>query len=203
MEQQTTQIQDYISQLSTDFHWQKFAGEIQTSENQPAIVRENNTLIIPTFIWHDEENALWYFIPVTIPYKGQSLVYEKCVAQSYAELRRHFYGDALFQRELEDDDLLNSHITAVKLAFPKPNSEVVRKYSKYKIQRACEEIHIEGIENTWLAVEQAIKDSGKWSSWQNIKDIRSDNSELVAVLPLIKQAFPTVDVDAVLAKCLV
>lgn len=194
------QTSSHQFQFPKGFASSKFLGEIKFSAETPVVAVERGKLTVPCFI--QQADGGYYYIPVTINYVGQSLDYAKCLLQCYAELRKHFYGDALFQRELEDDDLLNQHITAVKLAFPKPNASVVKVYSKYKIQLACEKLKVEGVENVYLAVEQAIKNAGKWSSWSNIIDIRSDNPELLAVLPLIKQAFPTVDVEAVLADCL-
>lgn len=180
----------------------KFSNEIRYSAESPDIERDGGKIIIPVFIQDCGEDGYGY-IPVAVDYVGQDINdYLKCVSQSYAAIRKHFYGDALFQRELEDDDLLNLHITAVKCAFPKPNAEVVKKYSKYKIQRECEKLHVEGHENIYAELEEAIKAAGKWSSWQNIIDVRSDNEELIAVLPMIRQIFPTVDVDEVLDKCI-
>lgn len=194
------QTSSHQFQFPKGFASSKFLGEIKFSAEMPVVSVERGKLTVPCFI--QQADCGYYYIPVTINYVGQSLDYTKCLLQCYAELRKHFYSDALFQRELEDDDLLNQHITAVKLAFPKPNADVVKVYSKYKIQQACEKLHVDGIDNVYLAVEQAIKDAGKWSSWQNIINIRSDNPELLAVLPMIKAAFPTVDVDELLSDCL-
>ena len=68
-------------------------------------------------------------------------------------------------------------------------------YSKYKIQLRLQEL---GLWNTFWS---AMKEMGKDVSWLNSLDIGSDNPELQEALPVIKAAFPDLDVDAELAKC--
>ena len=204
-ESQTTTSPN-LCQFPKGFCSCQFQSQIKFSADYPVIEREiirggDLILLIPTFI--TSVDGGYCFIPVPIKYVGQDVDnYEKCVLQSYAALRKYFYGSDAFQRDLEYDDLLNQHITVVKTAFPKPNGVVVKKYSKYKIQRACEALEIPDHENIWAELEEAIKAAGKWSSWQNIQDIRSDNAELLEVLPVIKQMFPMVDVDKVLDDCI-
>ena len=77
---------------------------------------------------------------------------------------------------------------------PEPEPEPVVRYSKYKIQLACQE------RGLWQDVKEAIANSGKQDSWDNIIDIRSDNEELKAVLPDIRTAFGSDVVDAVLSE---
>lgn len=77
---------------------------------------------------------------------------------------------------------------------PPPVPEPVVRYSKYKIQLACQK------RGLWPNVKDAIANSGKQDSWDNIIDIRSDNDELKAVLPDIRAAFGSDVVDAVLAE---
>ena len=204
MESQTSTFPNHC-QFPKGFFSSHFQSQIKFSASLPTIEREMSrdgvVLIIPTFI--TEVDGGYCFIPVATKYVGQDVDnYSKCVAQSYSELRKYFYGSDAFQRDLEYDDLLNQHITAVKTAFPKPNGVVVKKYSKYKIQRACEALEIPDHENIWAELEEAIKAAGKWSSWQNIQDIRSDNAELLEILPVIKQMFPMVDVDKLLDDCI-
>ena len=67
-------------------------------------------------------------------------------------------------------------------------------YSKYKIQLACQS------RNLWSQVKAMIESAGLTDSWNNIIDLASDNQELIAALPAIRQAFGTDVVDAVLAE---
>lgn len=71
----------------------------------------------------------------------------------------------------------------------------VVRYSKYKIQIACQK------RNLWEQVKTAITEAGLSDSWSNIQDIASDNPELVAALPAIRQAFGSELVDEVLSEC--
>ena len=68
------------------------------------------------------------------------------------------------------------------------------RYSKYKIQLACQK------RGLWQQVKTAIHDAGMDDSWANIQDIASDNPELVAALPGIRQSFGTELVDEVLSE---
>lgn len=77
--------------------------------------------------------------------------------------------------------------------LPEPEPEVVR-YSKYKIQLACQS------RGLWEQVKSAIATAGLQDSWSNIVDIASDNPELRMALPAIKDLFGADVVDAVLAE---
>ena len=68
-------------------------------------------------------------------------------------------------------------------------------YSKYKIHLR---LLVLGLWNTFWS---AMMEMCKVVSWLNIFDIGSDNPELQEALPVIKAAFPDLDVDAELAKC--
>ena len=84
-------------------------------------------------------------------------------------------------------------------AFEAPDTEetpTVHRYSKYKIQLKAQALGI------WEDVKAAIAAAGLADSWSNIVDIASDNGELVAALPSIRAAFPSIDVDAFLAECI-
>ena len=72
-------------------------------------------------------------------------------------------------------------------------SSVVR-YSKYKIQLACQKLGI------WQDVKEAIALSGFQDSWNNIVDICSDNQELQKALPAIRELFGSELVDRVLSE---
>lgn len=77
---------------------------------------------------------------------------------------------------------------------PEPPAPVVR-YSKYKIQLACQK------RGLWEQVKAAIAEAKLSDSWANIQNIASDNDELAAALPLIKQTFGSELVDEVLSEC--
>lgn len=70
----------------------------------------------------------------------------------------------------------------------------VVRYSKYKIQIACQK------RNLWEQVKEAIAAAGLSDSWANIQDIASGNPEFVAALPGIRQSFGTELVDDVLSE---
>lgn len=88
----------------------------------------------------------------------------------------------------EDYDKRKAHIIDT---LPPP----VVRYSKYKIQISCQK------RNLWERVKTAITEAGLSDSWANIQDIASDNPELVAALPAIRQAFGSELVDEVLSEC--
>ena len=75
---------------------------------------------------------------------------------------------------------------------PEPEPKV---YSKYKIKCALVDLGI------WPQVKAAIEQAGFWDSFLLIQDISSDNPEFMAALPLLAQAFPGVDIAALLADC--
>ncbi|MBQ7649699.1 MAG: hypothetical protein IJS15_02005 [Victivallales bacterium] len=77
--------------------------------------------------------------------------------------------------------------------LPEPEPEVVR-YSKYKIQLACQS------RGLWERVKEKIAAAGLQDSWSNIVDMASDNPELLVALPAIKEFFGADVVDAVLAE---
>lgn len=74
-----------------------------------------------------------------------------------------------------------------------PEPEPVVRYSKYKLQLFCQGLGL------WDEVKQAISGAGLQDSWLNIQDIASDNPELVAALPAMREAFGTELVDEALA----
>ena len=67
-------------------------------------------------------------------------------------------------------------------------------YSKYKIQLACQK------RGLWEQLKAMIDSAGLSDSWNNIIDLTSDNAELAAAMPGIRQTFGTDVVDAVLAE---
>lgn len=81
-------------------------------------------------------------------------------------------------------------------AVPEPPPAVLppARYSKYKIQLATQS------RGLWEQVKSAIASAGLQDSWANIMDIASDNPELQAALPAIREAFGSDTVDAVLEE---
>lgn len=77
---------------------------------------------------------------------------------------------------------------------PEPEPAPVVRYSKYRIQLACQKRGI------WEQVKAAISEAGMSDSWANIMDIASDNPELIATLPAIKEAFGADVVEEVLSE---
>lgn len=80
---------------------------------------------------------------------------------------------------------------------PEPVPPPVVRYSKYQIQLACQR------RNLWEQVKGAVMAAGLQDSWSNIVDIASDNAELQAALPMIRELFGADVVDAVLAESVI
>jgi len=103
----------------------KFFCEWQ-SDTAPAIWRESTMIFIPVFVRQEtvEEKTTYRFFVVPVAYTGQDLEdYEKCVMQSYASIRKYFYGDAAAQGEMRDDHTWEAHRQAIRTAFPKYEGE--------------------------------------------------------------------------------
>lgn len=99
----------------------RFLTETETAD-LPGIWREGTTLFIPTLVRQTENGYRCFIVPV--PYTGQDYSdYDKCVMQSYAAIRKFFYGDAAAQSEMRDDHLWEGHRQAVRTAFPKYEGE--------------------------------------------------------------------------------
>jgi len=99
----------------------RFLTETESAD-LPAIWREGTTLFIPTLVRQTENGYRCFIVPV--PYTGQDYTdYDKCVMQSYAPIRKFFYGDAAAQSEMRDDHLWEGHRQAVRTAFPKYEGE--------------------------------------------------------------------------------
>ena len=88
-------------------------------------------------------------------------------------------------------------VTAWEYVEIPPAPEPVVKYSKYKIQLACQD------RNLWERVKEAIASAGLTDSWSNIVELSSDNQELKDALPEIKKMFGADVVDAVLRESIV
>lgn len=102
------------------------------SGTEPAIRREGALFYIPVFVraeehGGEEEIATEYrYFDVPVEYTGQDVSdYAKCLLQSYAALRKFFYGDWTVQNEMILKGTFARHQFAVKQAFPKTPGEVI------------------------------------------------------------------------------
>lgn len=67
-------------------------------------------------------------------------------------------------------------------------------YSKYRIQLACQK------RGVWQQLKEKIALGGYQDSWNNIVELRSDNPELAAMMPVLRAAFGDDLVDQVLGE---
>ena len=124
------------------------------SDTMPEIVREGNTLFIPMFVREvqREEATSFRFFRVPVRYTGQDTSdFDKCVRQSYKEVREFFYGSAEAQADMEFDHLKTAHILAVKNAVRKPGQstppEGIARWNDIKedfwdlVDEACAAVH--------------------------------------------------------------
>lgn len=95
---------------------------------------------------------------------------------------------------LPQEDAARLDLQRKKMAVNSTADPPIVRYSKYKIQLATEK------RGLWNQVKEAIAAAGKSDSWANIQDIASNNPELVATLPQIRQAFGSELVDTVLSE---
>lgn len=99
----------------------RFLTETESAD-VPAIWREGTTLFIPVLVRQTENGYRCFIVPVQ--YVGQDYFnYAKCVQQSYAPIRKFFYGTAEAQNEMKDDHIWEQHRQAVRSAFPKYEGE--------------------------------------------------------------------------------
>ena len=105
----------------------RYFKESQSAE-QPTIVRdENNVLQIPVFVRAEEIDGetVYKFYNVPVRFTGQDYSnYEKCVLQSYGEIRKFFYGTPDQQSEMRDDATWEGHRQAIRSSFPKHSGDV-------------------------------------------------------------------------------
>jgi len=107
-----------------------------SSSDYPVIVREGNLLTIPVFIEEEQRedggsNYTFYAVPV--PFRGQDYSdYDKCVLQSWSDIRAFFYGPVAAQNEMRDDHVWEAHRQAVRSAFPKFDGEVNLAAARFK-----------------------------------------------------------------------
>jgi len=112
--------------LQTDF--------LQESQSDaiPVITRDGATVFFPAFIrlatveQDDTTKQVFKYFQVELPFTGQDLKdYDKCMYQSYSDLRRYFYGPVTVQMEQQLKGTFGAHQYAVRQAFPKAKDEVI------------------------------------------------------------------------------
>ncbi len=106
-----------------------------TAAEQPTITREGNLVTIPAFIEEEQREdggASFSFVPAKVPFRGQDLSdYDKCVLQSWSDLRRFFYGSTEMQNELKDDHAWEEYRQTVRSEFPKYAGEINRAEARF------------------------------------------------------------------------
>ena len=97
------------------------------SDALPTITRDGENVLYPAFIRAEQTtdeggnvHTEYRFFIVPVPYTGQNIDDEETFAlESYAALRKHFYGPQEVQAELRDDHAWEAHRQAVRSAFPR------------------------------------------------------------------------------------
>ena len=110
------------------------------SDALPTIIRDSDTVLYPAFIRAEESideggnvHTEYRFFIVPVPYTGQNIDDEEAFAlESYAALRKHFYGPQEVQSELRDDKIWEAHRLAVRAAFPKYIGETVPQIARFE-----------------------------------------------------------------------
>ena len=106
------------------------------SVTEPVIRREGKNIIIPALIRQEGEVYRYYEVPVR--YTGQDISdYQKCCVQSYADLRKYFYGPATVQLEQQLKGTFAEHQYAVRMAFPKKAGEVPAAVTRFEEIKAA------------------------------------------------------------------
>ena len=102
---------------------------------EPVVRREGARVIFPALIRKEGDTYRYFDIPCA--YTGQDMSdYEKCKMQSYADLRRAFYGPVTVQLEQQLKGTFAKHQYAVRLAFPKKVGEVPEAVTRFEAIKA-------------------------------------------------------------------
>ena len=116
----------------------------------PVIRREGRNLIFPALI--REIEGVYRYFEVPVPFTGQDVTdYEKCMYQSYAALRKFFYGSWAVQNEQMLKGTFAKHQYAVKTAFPKRAGEVLPEVVRFEAIKA----------DFWNKIDAACASVGK------------------------------------------
>lgn len=151
----TTLINEIQTGFQTDFLVETESSVV------PLIRQEGGSLIFPALVrqesrgYDGEVTTVYRYYEVSLPYTGQSVDdYEKCKLQSYAALRKFFYGDWAVQNEQILKGTFAKHQYAVKQAFPKYAGEVLPEVVRFQ------EIYTE----FWAQIDAAAAAVGKTRS---------------------------------------
>ncbi len=115
--------------------------EKEHGESLPDVkIESGQTIIFPAFVHQNMECGGYDWIPVRIPYKGQTVCnYAKLEKECYAELRKFFYGTVEQQLELQFKGKFEEHIRAIRKAFPNPyKGERRTVFSRFEVLKAFE-----------------------------------------------------------------
>lgn len=110
------------------------------ADDMPEIRREGDTVIFPAFIREysrqieDGTTATGYrYFEVPVPFSGQNLTdYAAFALQSYAAIRKFFFGPPEVQNEQILKGTFTAHQYAVKQAFPKRDGETFENITEYE-----------------------------------------------------------------------
>lgn len=137
--------------------------QFDNAAEQPTITREGNVVTIPAFIEEEQREdggVSFSFVPAKVPFRGQDLTdYDKCVLQSWSDLRRFFYGTTEMQNELKDDHAWEEYRQTIRSEFPKYAGEVNRAEARFN------------------AIKQEFKEAVRAA----LAEIKVDASELPAI----------------------
>lgn len=148
--------------LQTDF--------LQESQSDaiPVITRDGATVFFPAFIrlatieQDDTTKQVFKYFQVELPFTGQDLKdYDKCMYQSYSDLRRYFYGPVTVQMEQQLKGTFGAHQYAVRQAFPKAKDEVIPAVEHFNAVK----------QSFWDLVDEATASVGK--TWQDLPAVFS------------------------------
>lgn len=128
------------------------------SDNIPVIRQEGGNIYFPALVRCVQKEIdgkyqnFYRFFEVSVPYTGQDLTnYEKCKLQSYAALRKYFYGDWAVQNEQILKGTFSKHQYAVKQAFPKYEGETLPEVERFN----------QIFEEFWKNIDEACAAVGK------------------------------------------
>lgn len=129
--------------------------KLDTAAEQPTITREGNLLYIPCFI-NEEQNAdggaAFSYYRVPVPFRGQDYTnYDKCVLQSWSDLRHFFYGPTEAQNEMRDDHKWEAHRQCIRSAFPKYTGEVNLAVARFNAIK----------DEFWAIIDTVLASKGK------------------------------------------
>ena len=173
----------------------RYFKESQSAE-QPTIVRdENNVLQIPVFVRAEEIDGetVYKFYNVPVRFTGQDYSnYEKCVLQSYGEIRKFFYGTPDQQSEMRDDATWEGHRQAIRSAFPKNSGDVNPSAVRFK---AIYDMFWDTIDDACEAVGKTRSDLPSYFTAEQMLAFAVANGMTDADVEKYTQTFATISLD--------